>query len=225
MVVSLFFFTAIVGAATFTDTQMGYSIDLPQNWARIAAEDTQHIFADTSGVYLSEVAIVKHDFTNALTLTTAEDWTRANFIAYAFSVDADDFSVLSFYDTVTAQQNGSLWAADAYSYFYDFDTAVGNWAEYIRFTALQKRGYEIYALGPMNDMDSNVAIYAPIIESFVLLDSIDAAIRTGRPVVAHHTGSSAALQKTDLLGRTIQQRSNLPSRVTAQSGRMRLFIR
>jgi len=225
MVVSLFFFTVIVHAETFSDARMGYSVDLPQNWTRIVTTDSQHIFADTSGQFKSEVAIVKHDFTSSLTLDTPEDWTRANFIAYAFSVDADAFSVLSFYDTVSAKQNGTLWAADAYSYFFDPDTSIGNWAEYIRFTATGKRGYEIYALGPMDDMDSNVVTYAQIIENIVVLDSIDAPIRTARPHAAIRSGTEGILSTTDLLGRTVHSRAPLPSRVMAQSKRVRLFVR
>jgi hypothetical protein len=158
----------IAGAATVTDEQIGYSLYLPDNWVRTEVDASQHLFEDTGGTYLSMIAVVKYDFSEETIFSSANEWTRANFISYAFSVDADPFSVMVFYDTVSAKQNEAIWAADAFSEFFSIDTTLDNWAEYIRFTASGTSGYEIYAIGPMEDMEVNVGFYLALIESITL---------------------------------------------------------
>ena len=99
-----------------------------------SVNDTHVQFIDTSGTYQSIVALVCYDFSAETLYTSAADWARANFIAYSFFIYADPFSSLVFYDSVTARQNGTLWAADAFILYYSFDSAIDDWAEYVRYT-------------------------------------------------------------------------------------------
>jgi hypothetical protein len=116
---------------------------------------------------------------------------------------------LSFYDTVTARQNDTLWAADAYSYYFDPDTLLGDWAEYIRFTGMGKRGYEIYAIGPAADLDSNIATYASIIQSITILDSAtDISVRRKLSPVRFRPQTGAAMGRVNILGRSVGSRDN-----------------
>lgn len=198
---------SVKAAGTYSDPLSGYSIYLPDNWVHEAVSATQHRFFDTTAVYQSMISLVTYDFADDTLFTASGEWTRANFIAYIFSIDADPLCALVFYDSVTAVQNEDLWAADAYTEFFSYDSTIGDWAEYIRFTASGKTGYEIYALGPIEDMNANVGYYAAMIES-ITLPTTDSAIagvvpravsRTMRPVIA-----PAQVSHFDLLGRRIE---------------------
>lgn len=195
-------------AETVTDEQIGYTLDLPDNWVQSKVDATQNIFEDTSGTYQSMIVIVKYDFSEETIFTSADEWTRANFISYAFSVDADPFSVMAFYDTVDAKQNESIWAADAFSQFFSIDTVLSDWAEYIRFAASGTNGYEIYAIGPMDDMDVNIGFYLAVIENIILTDVSEehmVGVTVPRPAGYNKIAQSVkAVGRYNLLGRTTQ---------------------
>lgn len=219
--IALLFYN-FAGAADITDSHIGYSIQLPDNWIITETSQTQHLFEDTSGTYQSMIAIVKYDFSTETVFSSANDWTRANFISYAFSVDADPFSALVFYDTVDARQNEVLWAADAFSEFFSIDTSLSDWAEYIRFTASGTNGYELYAIGPLEDMELNIGYYLAIIESINLTTSPDDNMVhvtiPNRSVQNPVQTASGVIDVYNLLGRSL--------RTTAQpslSGTMLLY--
>lgn len=162
------FSTVVTFARTITDEQLGYSITIPDTWVRETVDANHHRFVDTSGSYESIVVIDRYDFSTAAIYESPVEWTRANFIAYMFSIDADPLCAMLFYDTVTAVVNDTIRAMDAYTYYYDIDSTVGDWAEYIRFAAAGTHGFELYAIGPQNDLDSNIEHYLTIIESITL---------------------------------------------------------
>jgi hypothetical protein len=166
--VVLSFFFAVSASDTLTDSSLGYSIVLPENWVKEKVDPAHHRFYDSSGTFQSLVALVRYDFGSDTVFSSPEEWTRANFIAYTLSILADPTCNLLFYDTATVRQNGVLWATEAMTEFYSWDSTVGDWVEYIRFTASGKYGYELYAIGPMADMDSNIVLYANIIENINL---------------------------------------------------------
>ena len=105
--VAVVVFAGSLCAGTVDDEQLGYSVFLPDGWVKTAVSATRHRFEDTSGVYRSMVVINRYDFSAETVYEVPEDWTRANFIAYVFSVEADPFSTLVYYDSVTARQNES----------------------------------------------------------------------------------------------------------------------
>ena len=162
------FLTGTSIAETVTDAQLGYSVYLPDFWVKTAVTATQHRFEDTSGACRSMIVINRYDFSSETVFPTSEDWTRANFIAYIFSIDADPFSIVTYYDSVNARQNGTLWAAEVFSQFFSIDTVLGDGAEFIRFTASGTYGYEIYAIGPEEDMVANIGVYIAVIEGITL---------------------------------------------------------
>lgn len=193
---------SLLPAETVTDPVIGYSVQLPAHWVCEKPGTTHHRFVDTSDTYKSWVVISQYSFDTAKTYSTDTEWTRANFIAYKILVESDPTSVLVFYDSVTTFQNGKYWAADAYSHFFDPDTAVGNYAIYIRFTAISKKGFEIYAIGAQTELDSNLTTYATIIESIVL----DSSLASVRYYPSHERFTiyrSTALPFVDILGRSI----------------------
>ncbi len=165
---ALLLIIGVTAAKTLGDPYLGYSIVLPDTWVRETVDSTHHQFFDTSGNFMSMVAIVRHDFSGDTIFTTPEEWTRANFIAYTLTVEADPFCNLVFYDSVTVKQNGILWATDAFTEFYSYDSTFGDWAEYVRYTASGTYGYELYVLGPLQEMDTNIAAFASIIDGIIL---------------------------------------------------------
>lgn len=223
MVLVIFFFITLSIGETVNDQVIGYTLPLPKNWIRIQKSSQHHIFMDTSGTYSSQCAIVRYDFSTATTYSTADEWTRANFIAYQFSVEADPLCVLSFFDTITVKQNGQHWAADAYTYFFDPDTAIGEWAEYIRFTAVGTSGYELYALGPIDDMDANVQIYAQIISNLQLNANSYVESRVSVIPTIYSVKRSGS-EHFDLLGRTVIKKSSLPTQLLLQSNNRKLLL-
>jgi hypothetical protein len=205
-----FFFSPLQAAETITDEQIGYSIFLPDNWVREIAGPTHHRFFDTSGTYQGMVVIDCHDFSNETIYSESTEWTRANFIAYTFSIDADPLCALIFYDTVTVTQSDSFWAAEAYTYYFDIDPTVGDWAEYIRFTAVGRSGFELYALGPINDLDSNIGYYAAIIDGIKLHETGNPVIQqqVSRRQAAYDASISSPSYHLNLLGRRFYGRVN-----------------
>jgi len=228
LVFFFFFLSVSINAEQLNETSVGYALQLPSGWIVERVSPQQHIFYDTTGTYYSELAILRSDFSSAVSYSTAEEWTRANFIAYQLSIEADLSCVLSYYDTMTVYQNGTIRAAEAYTYYYDPDTAVGDWAEYIRFAAIKTRGYELYALGPVADMDSNINVYAQILQSIVLLDSADAqnGIRTPyRQPLAVANSRQRPVQFHDLLGRPVSKIRSVSPQVFLKPGRTVLTLR
>ena len=202
----------LAGAETVTDEQIGYSLHLPDNWIKSEVNSLQHLFEDTSGTYQSMIAILKYDFSEETVFTSEKEWARANFIAYALSIDVDPFSVMVFYDTVSATQNETLWAADAFSQFFSIDTTLTDWAEYVRFTASGTNGYEIYAIGPVDDMEANIGFYLTIIETITLpeIKMINIVVPKGL-VGSQVTPSYNKVGTFDLLGRRESLTSTIPS--------------
>ena len=168
MVVLLTFAAPIPASQHITDSQLRYTITLPDHWVREIADSTEHEFIDTSATYQSMIALKRYDINADTLFSYQQEWTRANFIAYILSIQSDPLSALIYYDTVNAWQNDTLWATDAFSHFFSYDTTIGDYAEYVRYTECGHYGYEIYAIGATADMDSNVNFYKGIIDSITL---------------------------------------------------------
>lgn len=204
LVVFVVFSVTFLRAETFTDEKIGYSVTLPENWVREIEDSTHHRFYDSSGTYQAVVALDCTDFSSQQIYTTADEWTQANFIAYAFITEADPFSALIFYDTVSVRQNDTLWAADAYTNYYDIDDTLNNWAEYIRFTATGRSGFELYAIGPLADLETNVAFYTEILAGIKLTIQPEGVqwhprLSSSRPIVT----DPESVRMCNLLGQCI----------------------
>lgn len=193
-VVAVFFIctgiAAVYADKIITDSALGYSIYLPQDsWVRYVADSNHHQFYDSTGVYRSQLSIVRHSYSPTI-YPAAQDWTRANFIAYKLVVEysVDPFGALLYYDTASTVRQDSLWATESYATFFTLDTAIGAWSEYTRFTANKMNGYELYAIGDTADMRKNIGIYAGLIQLIKLKKDA-----TG--IMQHHPGGATVIQK------------------------------
>lgn len=166
------------GDTTVTSENLYYSAYLPDNWQKVEFNDTVHIFKDTSKNYKSLIGIIRTTL-DTMVYDSAEDWSRASFIAYKLFVEytVDPSGAVFYYDSSKSSiQKDSLWAPELYSEFYSVDTALDSWAEYVRFAATDKYGYELFVLGDTLDMAINIGFYAAIVRSIIIDDSYNTAI-------------------------------------------------
>jgi hypothetical protein len=142
---------------------------LPDNWVREVYSDTQHYFIDTTYFYPAQLSLKRYTIDTAM-YKTADDWTQAHFVAYKLSVlySVDPAGVVLYSNGDTTVKQGSLRATEAYSVFFSSDTTIGTWAEYIRFTAYGRYGYELYAISDTADMSKNIGVYAALLQGIVL---------------------------------------------------------
>lgn len=165
--INLFLFcTAVLLSAdtVFVNEQMGFSAYLPDNWTAVQVSDSSASIYDTTGFYKSDINIKRY-YRNSTDFPTPEDWTRAHFIAYLLVVENswDPFGSVLYFDSTQSKQ-GALWAPEAFCEFYTIDTVLGSWDEYMRYTASEEYGYEIYAIGDTSDMKNNFGFYSAIIQ-------------------------------------------------------------
>jgi hypothetical protein len=189
-----------------TDSQLGYTINLPDHWVREAVDTNHHQFYDTTATYQAIVTIVRFDIGKDNLFSSAEEWTRANFIAYKLMVESDPFDNLVFYDTISVRQNDTLWATEAYAQYFSYDSSMDDLAEYIRFSGCGPYGYELSVIGANADLDTNIAIYATIIEGIILPPGKVAVLRPHTVVRPAHSTLPAMYRPVDLLGRNLMGR-------------------
>jgi hypothetical protein len=175
---------------TITDTELDYSIYLPDNWVVEKVDGTRHHFLDTTGAYPALLSLVRYR-RDPVDFPTSEEWTRAHFIAYTLTAEysADPWGAVLYYDSTANCKQQELWAAEAYATYFTLDTALGSWAEYVRFTASGDYGYELYALSDTADLIANVGFYAGILQGIELPEESTGIVRglhsvTATPAVA-----------------------------------------
>src|SRR5690554_1552448 len=195
------------------DVDLFYSVEIPETWKREKISETHHQFYDSTGSYSSVISIRRYDISTDDSFDNPEEWARASYLSYIINVQStltpdgvamsDPFCVTIYYDSSDVKQNDSLWAGDVYAKFYSTDTTFGSWAEYVRYTNNDAYGYEIYAIGFSDDMDTAVGYYASIIDGFRLGSksaiTYNVVKRKGISTVGKNPFSS------DLLGRICNQ--------------------
>lgn len=211
------------GDTTIVSDNLNYSAYLPDNWERIEYNDSVHLFKDISKSYNSLVGLIRTSLDTSV-FDSAADWSRASFIAYKLFVDntIEPSAVAFYYDSSkTSIQKDSLWAPELYAEFYSADTELDSWAEYVRFAATDKYGYELFVLGDTLDMATNIGFYAAIIRSIIIED----ADTTGITNYPHNKIKSVLLSQQnspsyyyDPLGRRFKQELLLDNKKSVSSG-------
>jgi hypothetical protein len=164
-----FFAFLLLGIAsadtTLVDTKLDYSVYLPNNWIREVTSDSQHFFFDSTYRYPSQLSIRRYAIDTTL-YSSADEWTYAHFTAYRLYVQysVDPAGVIFYYNADSTVRQGSCPAAELYAVFFSSDTSIGAWAEYVRFSAYGRSGYELYAIGDTLDMASHIGFYAAILQ-------------------------------------------------------------
>jgi hypothetical protein len=155
----------ILADTTIVDIKEQYSVYLPDDWVRAVQSDSEHFFVDTAYRYPALLSLRRYHLDSAV-YGSGDEWIRSHFTAYKLSVQysVDPAGVVLYSSADSTVKQGSLWAAEAYSMFFSYDTTVGAWAEYVRFTACGS-GYELYAISDTGDMSRNIGFYAAILQS------------------------------------------------------------
>jgi hypothetical protein len=172
----LIYSPALIADTTIVDKVRNYSIYLPDNWVRNITSDSQDYFVDTTYRYPALLSLTKYAIDTTMYAScgaSCEAWTGAYFTAYKLSVEysVDPEGVVLYSSNDSTVRQGSLPAAEAYSVFFSYDTSIGAWAEYIRFTACNRSGYELDAIGDTDDMSANIGYYAAILQSIRFLSA------------------------------------------------------
>jgi hypothetical protein len=205
-VISIFSCAAALSAdTTFVDKQLNFNMYLPANWVCYSQSDSQCLFQDTTYAYPAVLSLSRYAIDSAI-YRTADEWTQAHFLGYRFSVQysVDPAGVILYSNADTTVKQGSLPAAEAYSIFFSSDTAIGSWAEYVRFTAAGWYGYELYAVSDTADMSIHIGYYAALLQGIV----IDPGDRIISPRAFHRAVAAAqnrlSFARYDPLGRELR---------------------
>lgn len=184
------FLAGAAQAADVSNPAIGYTITLPQHWGLAQQKTSQDYFRDSTRVRHSQISILRYDIDNA-TYPTPESWTEAQFIAYKLSVEtsAYPFGAVMYYDSSSAAKIGAIWSPEAYSVLYPAD-GDPTYCEYVRYCAVGKYGYEIYAIGDSTDMTDNLDFYAGIIASLTFSNPAE-PIRIAEPALRNPAGAPA----------------------------------
>jgi hypothetical protein len=166
---------AICADTTIVDIQKNYSIYLPDNWVRDVPNDSQQFFVDTTYTYPALLSLRRYVIDTSV-YGSGNQWTMSHFTAYKLSVQysVDPVGVVLYSNADSTVKQGALNAAEAYSVFFSYDTSIGAWAEYIRFTACGN-GYELYAISDTGDMSAHIGYYAAILQSIRFLSAAASA--------------------------------------------------
>jgi hypothetical protein len=199
----LTFAIALCADTTIVDNQNNYSIYLPDNWTRDVKSDSEHFFVDTTYQYPALLSLRKYGIDTTL-YASGNEWTSSHFIAYKLSVQysVDPTGVVLYSSADSTVRQGSLWAAEAYSVFFSYDTSIGAWAEYIRFTACGS-GYELYAISDTGDMAAHIGYYAAILQSIRFLSTSHVKTPFAFNRSARRIGDALTPYLFDPLGREI----------------------
>lgn len=199
----LIFATAIFADTTIVDIQNNYSVYLPDNWVRQIESDSQQFFVDTTFTYPALLSLRRYAI-DSLVYASGNQWTMSHFTAYKLSVQysVDPIGVVLYSNADSTIRQGDLHAAEAFSEFFSYDTSIGPWAEYIRFTACGS-GYELYAIGDTGDMSANIGYYAAILQSIRFLSNAHVAPPLAFRAVARRMQSELSPYVFDPLGREI----------------------
>ncbi|MDD5674042.1 MAG: hypothetical protein PHC61_07765 [Chitinivibrionales bacterium] len=196
---------------TVTNTSLGISAYLPDNWIVTQVNDSYVTFTDTTFTYGSQIAIKK--FTrNPADYLLPNDWTRAHVIAHLLvaQYSYDPFGAVLYFDSSATCVQDSLWAPELFCEFYTIDTNLGSWDEYMRYVAVGNYGYELYALGDTADMKQNIGMYMAIIR-FVHFTRSSATVLTQAPATMRRSFAAAragqpASDMYDILGKRVPER-------------------
>lgn len=164
--------------ATIVNTDLNYSVYLPDNWTlEEVRPGTQHFFYDTSGVFPALLSIVRYD-RDTVKYSIPHNWTEVNYYAYKVIVEesVDPYGVVLYANDSETSLQGDLWAPEMYCEFYSFDTLADCWAEYVRFTASNRFGYELYAISDTLDMETNIGLYAAMLQYIALPEDVTSVL-------------------------------------------------
>lgn len=144
-------------AATFSDSSAGYSITLPDGWKDTVLSPKSRVFSDPANVYRAIVGVIRYDYDTAL-FDSERDWCMAMSAAYAISVESNPFFGFIYNSDSTTHEGSFATYANA-----EYGMPIRS--ESIKWTARNRRGYELYVYTDTLDMYLHYALYKSLLES------------------------------------------------------------
>ncbi len=190
----LFFLLIFSGSAQmpYTNSKLGYTIMLPENWHVINSSDSQDVFFDLNSSGETYLSIVRHQIDSG---TTDFYWTKFHFLMYLSTTQEweDPWGTILALDSSQSSTIDGAWAPQAFAQFISLDSVNGSWGEYIIFTARYQGGYELYAVGDTLDLKNKGASYSQILQSVTFSPAV--SIKISRNFKEHATVFSRDDQK------------------------------
>lgn len=166
VLISLSFFSSIA-EVNYTNTKLGFSLTLPENWQVLNASDSQDIFFDATSDGKTFLSIVHHRIDDTILET---NWTRYHFWMYLSVTEQweDPWGTVLALDSSQSCIVDQVWAPQAFAQFFTLEEE--HWSEFIMFTAKFHSGYEIYAIGDTLDLKNNGSKYSQIMQTVTFSD-------------------------------------------------------
>lgn len=167
-----------------TNSRLGYTIMLPENWYAINTSDSQDVFFDLNSSGQTYLSIVRHQIDSG---TTEPYWTKFHFLMYLSTTQEweDPWGTILALDSSENSTVDEVWAPQAFAQFFSLDNINSSWAEYIIFVARYRGGYELYAVGDTLDLKTKGAAYSQILQSVTF--SPASSIKISRNFKKHGT--------------------------------------
>jgi len=146
----------------YTNSRLGYTIMLPENWYAINTSDSQDVFFDLNSSGQTYLSIVRHQIDSG---TTEWYWTKFHFLMYLSTTQEweDPWGTILALDSSQNSIVDGVWAPQAFAQFLSLDSS--SWSEYIMFAAKYQGGYEFYAVGDTLDLKTKGSTYSQILQS------------------------------------------------------------
>lgn len=168
----------------YTNSRLGYTIVLPENWYAINTSDSQDVFFDLNSNGQTYLSIVRHQIDSG---TTELYWTKFHFLMYLSTTQEweDPWGTVLALDSSQNSSIDGVWAPQAFAQFLSLDSINSSWAEYILFAAKHRSGYELYAIGDTLDLKTKGTTYSQILQSVTF--SPASSIKISRNFKEHGT--------------------------------------
>jgi hypothetical protein len=144
-----------LSAGTIADSRLGFSITVPDGWYDSLAADSELVFKDRTRTRHGTIGVRLYAI--AAQFANAHDWAIDASITYkAMVVSFPYFNQIYIQDSI--QQNG------LFAMYTNADYSVNpTISEHVRFTGIDRRGYELYATSDYDDMRKYYTDYKGII--------------------------------------------------------------
>jgi hypothetical protein len=180
----LIFIFSADAQTTYTNSRLGYTIMLPENWYVINTSDSQDVFFDINSSGQTYLSIVRHQIDSG---TIETYWTKFHFLMYLSTTQEweDPWGTILALDSSQTSTIDGAWAPQAFAQFFTLDSINNSWSEYIIFVAKYRSGYELYAIGDTLDLKTKGAEYSQILQSVTFFPA--SSIKISRDFKEHGT--------------------------------------
>ncbi|MBD3322498.1 MAG: hypothetical protein GF350_15455, partial [Chitinivibrionales bacterium] len=150
------------------DPVIGFTAQIPDTWTSKTVKENHHTFRDTSGVCHAIIGIIRHSINRSK--YDAQGWCRDMSFSYHLMVESNPvYGIVHMKKETVIDSLFAIKINASYS-----DTALNIWSEHVRFTSIDSRGYELYALADTADMQAHFDFYTAILDNVHIMKALNA---------------------------------------------------